>query len=183
MCNLGGFEQNQRWPTEKRTSLQSQCCKVIQSFTQANEFDLHRAGKVPKQTGAGRKHIGHVKNTGLSLHELLYPGRNLLRVLFKTSLKSHLCTALTIQHTAQNKRFTSTNKTNKKPILQSRVFIVGIYRLLATNKTESIFPSANNLKGQLKTAQFVSVPLHKQECELWMVTDRCISHNSYCAFI
>jgi hypothetical protein len=73
--------------------------------TQENAVDLQSLGSVLKTRDDSRgttyrccqKHESHE-----SLHDLRFTGRRLFGISFVTSLKPNLCTALSIQNTAEN---------------------------------------------------------------------------------
>jgi hypothetical protein len=65
------------------------------------------------------------------LRDLLITGRHLLGVLFVTSLKSNLRTALTTQNTTENNCIISHSQNTTA--LQPNVFLTGTHRLLVIN--------------------------------------------------
>jgi hypothetical protein len=79
----------------------------------------------------------------------------LLGVSFVTSLKTHLCTALTTHNTTDNNSITSRAQNTTE--LQPNVLLIAIDLLLVTNNERSAFPGANHCQGQLQTPQSVTV--------------------------
>jgi hypothetical protein len=114
-------------------------------------------------SGRGRIYRSHQNIKPLSLHDLLFTGRDLLSVSLRTSLKSNLCTILTTHtHThTHTLNTTENNYTISHPqnmnSIQPNVFLTLIYMLLVTNKERSALLSTNKSQNQLQTLQSVSV--------------------------
>jgi len=93
------------------------------SSTQENTVDLHSVGRVllTFASTVGGKHIQPVKNTSLlALYDRLSTGHHLLGVVFITSLKSNLCTALTTRYTTGH--YSTNSHAQNTTALQSNVF-------------------------------------------------------------
>jgi hypothetical protein len=82
-------------------------------------------------------------------------GRRLLRTSFITSLKTSLCTALTIQNATENRCIISHEQ--NPTAFQAKLFLIGILRLLVTSKRRPAFSSAKHYQGRLKAPQLVTV--------------------------
>jgi len=89
------------------------------------------------------------------MRDLLFIGRHLLGVSFLRSLKSNLCTALTVWNITENNCYIL--HAQNTTAFQANVFLTGIHPLLATNNGRSTFPSTNNCQGQLQTSQLIAI--------------------------
>jgi hypothetical protein len=94
------------------------------------------------------------RRESLSLPDLLSTGRLLLRVLFITSLKPILCTALTTQNATENKCITSTRTKRDCVPVQC---ICNRNTSVTGHKGQSAFRTANHCQGQLQTPQSLCV--------------------------
>jgi hypothetical protein len=106
--------------------------------------------------GWGKTYSFCQKHRSLSLQDLLWKCRYLLRISFVTNPKSSLCTALTTQNTTENNSIIL--QAQNAIALQLSLFLTGIYQLLDTNKRRSALPSENNCQGRLQTPQSLTVP-------------------------
>jgi hypothetical protein len=84
----------------------------------------------------------------VALHDFLSNGHNLLGVSFIRSLKSNLCTAVTIRDTTENSSIIS--HTQNITALQLDVLLTGMHQLLITNKRGMACPAQTNSKVNWK---------------------------------
>jgi hypothetical protein len=95
---VGGITSKCAWLLVLEANVLSQCL-LLKSMQLT-----FKAWVVPLtlMTAVGVQHTDAVKNMSLSLHDLRFTGRRLFGISFVTSLKPNLCTALSIQNTAEN---------------------------------------------------------------------------------
>jgi len=99
-------------------------------------------------TVGGKTNRSCQKHESLSLHDCLCSGCHTSSVSF-VSLKSHLCTSLTIHNTTDNNCIIS--HAHNTHVLESTALLTGIHPLLVTNKGESASPIINICQCQLQT--------------------------------
>jgi hypothetical protein len=93
----------------------------------------------------------------LSLHDLPFTDRNLLRVSFTRSLNSNLCTDVSIQNTTENKCVIL-----HTTALQPNVFLTGIHRFVVPAKRRPASLSRRNCQDQIQTCESLYLTAGRQ---------------------
>jgi len=101
-----------------------------------------------RHDGRGKKYRSCQKHESLSLHDLLYTGRHLLTCFVSNKAKSNLCTATTTYNITEINFMIF--HTQNATVIQPNVVSTGTHWLLATNKGQQVFLTANDFQCELQ---------------------------------